>query len=61
MQLSKLGNPSLPMREGRRLVAPLPIAYQVQYLLRVKLPPGQDPEQQHLHLGQGQGRRFFLI
>jgi hypothetical protein len=61
IQLSELGKPSLPMRDVRRMVAPLPVPHQAQYLLSVKLPLGQDPEQQHLHLGQGQTRRFFLI
>lgn len=61
MQLSELGKPSLPMGDIRRMVAPLPIPHQVQYLLSVKLPLGQDPKPQHLHLGQGQARHFFYI
>jgi hypothetical protein len=52
-QLTKLGEPSLPMGAIRRMVAPLPVPHQGQYLLGVKVALGQDPEQQHLHLGQG--------
>jgi hypothetical protein len=61
IQLREVGKPSLSMRDVCRMVAPLPVLHQVQYLLSVKLPLGQDPEQQHLHLGQGQARHFFLI
>jgi hypothetical protein len=60
-QLTALGEPSLPMGDIRRMVATLPVAHEVQHLLGVKLPPGQNRDQQHLHLGQGQARRFFLI
>lgn len=61
MQLSELGKPSLPMGDIRRMVPTLPVAHEVQHQLAVKLPLGQDSDQQHLHLGQGQARRFFLI
>jgi hypothetical protein len=44
----------------RRMVPLLPVTHQVQYKLAVKCPLRQDREQQHLHLGQGQARRFFL-
>ena len=57
---TKLGDSSLPMRDIRRLVALLPVADQVQCHPGIKVPLGQDPQQQHLHLGQGQARRFFL-
>jgi hypothetical protein len=60
-QLTELGDPSLPMRDIRRQVPLLPVSDQVQRHLGIKLRLGQDPEQQHLHLGQGQARRFFLI
>ena len=49
------------MRDIRRMVPPLPVAHQVQHQLGVKRPLWQDPEQQHLHLGQGQAGRFFKI
>jgi hypothetical protein len=60
-QPTELSDSSLPVRDIRRLVAPLPVADQVQRHLGIKFPLGQDPKQQHLHLGQGQARRFFLI
>jgi len=60
-QLTELGESSLSMGNIRRLVSLLPVTHEVQHQLAVKLPLGQDPEQQHLHLGQGQARRFFLI
>ena len=44
-----------------RMVPPRPIAHQVQHHLGVKRLLGQNPEQPHLDLGQGQARRFFLI
>lgn len=55
---TELGDSSLPMSDMRRLVAPLPVVDQVQRHLGIKFPLGQDSEQQHLHLGQGQVRRF---
>ena len=60
-QPTELGDSSLPVRDIRCLVASLPIADQIQRHLGIKFPLAQDPEQQHLHLGQGQARRFFLI
>jgi hypothetical protein len=59
-QLTALGKPSLPMGDIRRMVPTLPVAHEVQDQLAVKLPLGQDADQQHLHLGQGQARRFLL-
>jgi hypothetical protein len=59
IQLTELGNPSLPVGNRGRMVAPLPVTPQLQGPLGVKLPLGPDPEQQHLHLGQGQARGFF--
>lgn len=49
------------MGDIRRMIATLPVAHEVQHLPGVKLPLGQNRDQQHLHLGQGQARRFFLI
>jgi hypothetical protein len=49
------------MGDIRRMVPTLPVAREVQHQLAVKLPLGQDSDQQHLHLGQDQARRFFLI
>jgi hypothetical protein len=47
------------MGDIRRTVATLPVTHEVQHQLAVKLPLGQDSDAQHLHLGQGQARRFF--
>jgi hypothetical protein len=43
------------------MVPLLPVTHEVQHQLAVKRPLGQDREQQHLPLGQGQARRFFFI
>ena len=59
-RLTELGDSSLPMRDVRRMVALLPVADQVQRHPGIKVSSGQDPEQQHLHLGQGQARRLFF-
>ena len=58
--LTELGEPSLSMGDIGGMVPSLPVAHEVQHLLGVKLPLGQDPEQQHLHLGQRQAGRLFL-
>jgi hypothetical protein len=57
-QLTELGESALAMGTIRRLVPSRPVTHEVQYPLAVKCPLGQDREQQHLHLGQGQARRF---
>ena len=59
IQWTKLGDSMFPMGDIRRMVPPQPIANQVQHQLAVKRRPGQDPEQQHLHLGQRQAGGFF--
>ena len=49
------------MGDIRRMVPTLPVTDKIQHQLAVKLLLGQDAKQQHLHLGQGQARRFFFI
>ena len=61
IQLTKLDKASFPMGGVRCMVTPLPVPHQGQDLVGVKLSRGQDPEQQLLHLGQGQARHFFVI
>jgi hypothetical protein len=58
-QLIEPGDTALPMGDIGGTVPLWPVDDEFQHRLGVECTPGSDAAQQHLHLGDGQARRFF--